>query len=245
MRIGSRTMLEWVHSQVRRSRLITRVAVATDDDRIFEAARAFGAEVYHTDPAHTSGTERVAEVAARLPEAAIVVNVQGDEPFIEPEAIDLAILPLLEGSTAPVCTLKTPLSSSKQAANPNVVKVVTDRAGRALYFSRACLPFVREAEDAAGLIYFKHLGLYVFQREFLLRFPSLPRGPLEKLEKLEQLRVLENGYSIQVVETPYDSLGVDTEEDLAQARRRAADPGWYGLRRHPQTLLAHGAKQNA
>ncbi len=245
MRIGSRTMLEWVHSQVRRSRLITRVAVATDDDRIFEAARAFGAEVYHTDPAHTSGTERVAEVAARLPEAAIVVNVQGDEPFIEPEAIDQAIRPLLEGSTAPVCTLKTPLSSSKQAANPNVVKVVTDRAGRALYFSRACLPFVREAEEPAGVIYFKHLGLYVFQREFLLRFPSLPRGPLENLEKLEQLRVLENGYSIQVVETPYDSVGVDTEEDLAQARLRAADPGRHGPRRHPQPLLSHGAKQNA
>ncbi len=235
-------MLECVYEQVRRSRLVTRVAVATDDDRIFQAALAFGAEVYQTDPGHTSGTERVAEVAARIPDAAIVVNVQGDEPFIEPEAIDQAILPILEGAETPVSTLKTALTSCKQAANPNVVKVVTDRAGRALYFSRACLPFIRDGQDGAPVTYYKHLGLYVFEREFLLGFPALPRGPLEGLEKLEQLRVLENGYSIQVVETTYDSVGVDTEEDLAQARSRAGDPerNEEGLQ-----LLTRGADENA
>lgn len=235
LNIGSRTMLQCVYEQVRRSELVTRVAIATDDERIFQAARAFGAEVYQTDPTHTSGTERVAEVAARITDAAIVVNVQGDEPFIEPEAIDAAILPILEGAAAPVCTLKTPLKSSKEAANPNVVKIVTDAAGQALYFSRAAIPFVRDAADAAETPWFKHLGLYVFQRDFLLRFPGLPRGPLELLEKLEQLRVLENGYSIQVVETAYDSVGVDTEEDLAHAR----------LRYEQMMSVGHGAKQNA
>ncbi len=237
-------MLECVHAQVCRSRLVTRVVVATDDERIFQAARRFGAEVYHTDPRHTSGTERVAEVAALLPGAEIVVNVQGDEPFIEPEAIDQAIGPMLEGTGAPVATLKTALADSKQAASPNIVKVVTDRNGRALYFSRARLPLVRDEADSGNVTYYKHLGLYVFEREFLLRFPGLPRGPLEALEKLEQLRVLENGYSIQVVETAHDSVGVDTEEDLAQARLRA------GQQNQSQTqtggpVVAQGAKENA
>jgi len=213
-------MLECVWGQVRGSRLVTRVVVATDDERIERAAQAFGAEVFLTDPGHASGTDRVAEVAARVPEAALVVNVQGDEPFLHPEAIDQAIEPMLKPAAAPVCTLKTALASAEQAADPNVVKVVTDRQGRALYFSRARLPYIRDAADAAAVAWYKHLGLYVFERQFLLRFPTLPRGPLERLEKLEQLRVLENGYCIQVVETVHDSLGIDTEEDLAQARVR-------------------------
>lgn len=241
-------MLERVHARVCRSRLITRVLVATDDERIYRAAQTFGAEVWLTDPGHSSGTERVAEVAAGFPEAAIVVNVQGDEPFLEPEAIDLAIAPMLEetpaGARAPVSTLKTALRSAEQAADPNVVKVVTDREGRALYFSRARLPYVRDGADSRGVTYYKHLGLYVYERDFLLRFPTLPRGPLEALEKLEQLRVLENGYSIRVVETEHDSLGVDTEEDLAQARLRASDedqqPTQTGAR-----FVAHGAKDDA
>lgn len=229
-------MLERVHAQVCRSRLVTRVVVATDDERIYRAAQGFGAEVCHTQPGHSSGTDRVAEVAARFPEVLLVVNVQGDEPFIEPEAIDQAITPMLEEVPArartPVCTLKTALRGPEEAADPNIVKVVTDRQGRALYFSRARLPYVRDTQEAGRVIYYKHLGLYVYEREFLLRFPTLPRGPLEALEKLEQLRVLENGYTIGVVETIYDSLGVDTEEDLAEARRRA------GETTQPQTLTA-------
>ena len=225
LQIGGRTMLERVYAQVCRSRLVTRIVVATDDERVSRAALAFGAEVCRTDQGHSSGTDRVAEAVQRVPEAALVVNVQGDEPFIEPEAIDQAIAPMLEqtppSARAPVCTLKTALPSPEQAADPNVVKVVTDREGRALYFSRARLPFVRNGHQAAPIPYYKHLGLYVYEREFLLRFPKLPRGPLEALEKLEQLRVLENGYSIRVIETIHDSLGVDTEEDLAQARLRA------------------------
>jgi 3-deoxy-manno-octulosonate cytidylyltransferase (CMP-KDO synthetase) len=223
--IGGKTMIERVYSRVRGSRLVTRTVIATDDQRIFDAARRFDAEVYLTDPGHGSGTERAAEVAARFPEAGIVVNVQGDEPFLEPEAVDQAIQPMLEGIPAPVCTLKTALRSREQAADPNVVKVVTDRAGRALYFSGACLPYIRDAREAAPVAFFKHLGLYVYERQFLLGFPSLPRGPLEALEKLEQLRVLENGYAIQVVETEHDSLGVDTEADLVEARRLVEEVG--------------------
>lgn len=226
-------MLEWVYLQVRRSRLVTRVVIATDDQRIFDASRAFGAEVQLTNPQHSSGTERVAEVAGRVTDAGIIVNVQGDEPFIEPDSIDAAILPILEGAGSPVATLKTQLSSSKQAANPNVVKVVTDKHGRALYFSRAAIPFIRDAADRHLAVWFKHLGLYVFERKFLLGFGSLPRGPLENLEKLEQLRVLENGYSIHVVETTHDSVGVDTEEDLVEARRHA---------QQLETLVTQGAK---
>jgi len=227
LEIGGRTMLERVYARVCRSRLVTRVVIATDDERIHRAGQKFGAEVQLTDPGHSSGTERVAEVAARIREAPIVVNVQGDEPFIEPEAIDQAIAPMLEAAAAaagaPVCTLMTALRNAEEAADPNVVKVVTDRAGRALYFSRARVPYVRDAADARRVTYYKHLGLYVYEREFLLRFPALPRGPLEALEKLEQLRVLENGYSIRVVETEHDSLSVDTEEDLARARLQARD----------------------
>lgn len=214
-------MIECVYRQVACARRVDRVVVATDDERIVEAVRSFGGEAYLTDPAHASGTDRVAEVAARFPEAAVVVNVQGDEPFIDPAAIDQAIEPLLNGETAPVCTLKTPLRSAEDAADPNVVKVVTGLAGRALYFSRARIPYVRDASEAGSVAWQKHLGIYVYQRDFLLGFSGLPRGPLEALEKLEQLRVLENGYDIRVVETSHDSVGVDTEEDLEMARRLA------------------------
>jgi len=215
-------MLERVYRRVLRSSLVTRVAIATDDRRICDAAEAFGAEVFMTAAAHPSGTDRVAEVARCFPEFPIVVNVQGDEPFIEPEAIDQAIRPLLHDAAAPVSTLKTALTDAKQIMDPNVVKVVTDSAGRALYFSRASIPYQRDASGKPAVACFKHLGLYVYRRDFLLAFPGLSRGPLEQSEKLEQLRVLENGYAIQVVETVHDSVGVDTEEDLECARRRAA-----------------------
>ena len=219
-------MLERVWQRVGRARRVTRVAIATDDARIYEAARSFGAEVYMTDPAHPSGTDRVAEVAARL-EAGVIVNVQGDEPFIEPAAIDQAVEPLLAGEGIVISTLKTRFRNPAEAADPNIVKVVTDLKGNALYFSRLPIPFVREPPEAGGLAmfkhWFKHLGLYVYDRDFLLGYSRLPRGPLEAAEKLEQLRALENGYPIRVVETAGDSVGVDTEDDLARARTLALE----------------------
>ncbi len=199
-------MLQRVWERVKGSRLARRVAIATDDERILKAAQAFGAEAFLTRPEHASGTDRVAEVAAQL-DATIVVNVQGDEPFIDPAAIDQAIEPFLNGSSVVMSTLKTRFEDPAEASNPNVVKVVVNHLGDALYFTRAPI---------AGAA--KHLGLYVYERNFLLGYSGLKRGPLEAAERLEQLRALENGFAIRVVETGHDSLGVDTEEDLARAR---------------------------
>lgn len=210
-----------------RASCVDQVAIATDDQRIYDAARQFGAEVFMTDPAHPSGTDRVAEVAAQT-QATIVVNVQGDEPFIDPADIELAVEPM-HGGTVSMSTLKTPFRDPAAAADPNAVKVVCDLKGNALYFSRLPIPMVRDKardnDEAGGFTWFKHLGLYVYERGFLLRYPSLPRGPLEAAEKLEQLRALENGYSIRVVETAHDSVGIDTQEDLDKARALRAGEG--------------------
>jgi len=208
-------MLECVHERVARAALVSRIIIATDDERIAEDGRRFGAEVAMTRPDHPSGTDRVAEVAAGQ-DAGIVVNVQGDEPLIDPAAIDAAVRPLLEDGSLPMGTLKKRIVQERERHDPNVVKVVTDLAGNAIYFSRSLIPFPRDGGPAD---HFKHIGIYAYRREFLLRYPSLPVGPLERLEKLEQLRALENGYPIRVVETDYESIGVDTPEDLERVRR--------------------------
>jgi 3-deoxy-manno-octulosonate cytidylyltransferase (CMP-KDO synthetase) len=159
---------------------------------------------------HVSGTDRVAE-AASASNADIIVNIQGDEPMIDPAAIDAAVLGLLEHDGAPMGTLKKRIEHAAEVHDPNVVKVVTDREGNAIYFSRAPIPFYRDAAEPRS--HFKHIGLYVYRRDFLLCYPDLPVGPLERAERLEQLRALENGFRIRVVETDYESLGVDTPED--------------------------------
>jgi 3-deoxy-manno-octulosonate cytidylyltransferase (CMP-KDO synthetase) len=207
-------MLQHVWERASQARYLTEVVIATDDQRIYAAAEMFHARVIMTRPDHLSGTDRVAE-AASASNAQIIVNIQGDEPFLEPAAIDAAVLGLLEEDDIPMATLKKRIERDDEIADPNVVKVVTDRAGDALYFSRSPVPFVRETggEPAA---YFKHIGLYVYQREFLLGYPDLPVGPIERAERLEQLRALENGFKIRVVETEYESLGVDTPEDWAR-----------------------------
>jgi len=186
--------------------------IATDDERIRDAAREFSARVVMTRADHLSGTDRVAE-AASASNASLVVNIQGDEPMIDPNAIDIAILGLIESEEAPMATLKKLIERPADVTDPNVVKVVTDARGMALYFSRLPIPFAREGNAS----HFKHLGLYVYRRDFLLSYPDLPVGPLESAERLEQLRALENGYKIYVGETEYDSLGVDTPEDLQRA----------------------------
>jgi 3-deoxy-manno-octulosonate cytidylyltransferase (CMP-KDO synthetase) len=183
--------------------------VATDDERILREARRFGATARMTRAGHLSGTDRAAEVAA-ADSAGVVVNIQGDEPLIDPDAIDRAVDGLLESAEIPMGTLKKRIEDPGELTNPNVVKVVTDLAGNAVYFSRSTIPFPR----VEGAAHFKHIGLYVYRRSFLLGYSGLPVGPLEETEKLEQLRALENGYRIRVVETGYESLGVDTPEDL-------------------------------
>ena len=196
------------------SRYLSDVIIATDDDRVVRAARGFGAPVRLTRTDHISGTDRVAEVAA-TEEASIIVNIQGDEPLIDPAAIDAAIQPVARAFGAVMATLKKKIEDPREIEDPNVVKVVTNLVGAAIYFSRCAIPYARET----GAAWFKHIGLYVYQRDFLLGYSQLLVGPLERAEKLEQLRALENGYAIQVVETDYDSLGVDTPEDLERVSR--------------------------
>jgi 3-deoxy-manno-octulosonate cytidylyltransferase (CMP-KDO synthetase) len=162
---------------------------------------------------HPCGTDRVAEVASADP-AEVIVNIQGDEPLIEPGAIDAALLPLLDDPAIQMGTLKKRIEDPSEILNPNVVKVVTDLRGNAIYFSRCPIPHTRDARPSSATPYFKHIGLYVYRRDFLLGYSDLPVGPLEQAERLEQLRALENGHSIRVVETEYESLGVDTPEDL-------------------------------
>jgi 3-deoxy-manno-octulosonate cytidylyltransferase (CMP-KDO synthetase) len=197
------------------------VIVATDDSRIEAAVKAFGGRVEMTSTSHETGTDRLAEVAERI-DSEIIVNVQGDEPLIEPAMIDEAIRPLLEDDSVLMGTLKCRIRNLHDFLSPNVVKVVTDRDGFALYFSRSPLPFFRdkwndlkdEAFASGRLLCYKHVGIYVYRREFLIRYARMPQTHLECSEKLEQLRALENGCRIRVVETEHESIGVDSPADL-------------------------------
>jgi 3-deoxy-manno-octulosonate cytidylyltransferase (CMP-KDO synthetase) len=224
-------MLQHVYERASMARYLTSAIVATDDQRVFDAARAFGAPVRMTRPDHLSGTDRVAEVAS-AENAAIIVNIQADEPLIDPAAIDAAILPVVHDAGIVMSTLKKRIEDPREIADPNVVKVVANHAGDAIYFSRSPIPYCRERASsidprggspndlhARHAACFKHIGLYVYQRDFLLNYSLLPVGPLEEAERLEQLRALENGYSIRVVETEYESFGVDTPEDLERVSR--------------------------
>jgi 3-deoxy-manno-octulosonate cytidylyltransferase (CMP-KDO synthetase) len=222
-------MLQHVYERASLARYLTSTIIATDDARVYDAARGFGARVRMTRADHVSGTDRVAEIAS-AENADLIVNIQGDEPLIDPAAIDAAVLALAHDPDIPMGTLKKRIEDSSDLVNPNVVKVVTNHAGDALYFSRCPIPYVRNAGDltagesdhrhrhhqdqAAPPVHFKHIGLYIYRRDFLLAYPTLRVGPLEQFERLEQLRALENGFAIRVVETEYDSIGVDSPQDL-------------------------------
>jgi 3-deoxy-manno-octulosonate cytidylyltransferase (CMP-KDO synthetase) len=220
--IAGRPMLAWVYEAARSSPLLADVIVATDSEEVMDACRQNRWNARLTSPQHRSGTDRVYEVACSLPPqqakdglagdpgaADVYVNVQGDEPLARPEHIEALLAPMKDASVL-VSTIKTPASAA-DIDNPNAVKVVTDAAGRALYFSRATIPHDRDGSSPRR---FKHLGLYAYRKAALDRFVSLPESSLERSERLEQLRFLENGISIYVGETAFDSVGVDTEEDL-------------------------------
>jgi len=212
--IAGKPMIQHVYERTLQASTVKRVIIATDDQRIYDAVIAFGGEAQMTRDDHPSGTDRLAEVAARI-DAELVVNVQGDEPLIDPQMIDAAVAPLVADASIEMGTLCTALTDQAEYASPNVVKVVADRAGFALYFSRSPIPCGRDL--AAGAIppgAAKHVGLYVYRRDFLLTYPILPETPLEQLEKLEQLRALEHGHRIRVVATDKTSIGVDVPEDV-------------------------------
>lgn len=219
--IMGKPMVQHVYERTAGASLVSEVIVATDDERIAAAVRAFGGHAEMTSTSHETGTDRLAEVAARL-DSDIIVNVQGDEPLIDPAMIDEAILPLTRDTSILMGTLKSRIRTLHDFLSPNVVKVVTDGEGFALYFSRSPLPNFRdkwndlkdEAFASGKLLCYKHVGLYVYRRDFLLQYARMAPTFLEMAEKLEQLRVLENGYRIKVVETECESIGVDTPADL-------------------------------
>ena len=209
-------MIRHVVEASRRASMLDRVIVATDDDRIAEAVRQFGGDVAMTRPDHPTGTDRIAEVAAAIPEARIIVNIQGDEPEISPEAIDRVVGLLEDDAEAPMATLATPIRDRSVWFDPSCVKVVGSNRGRALYFSRASIPMHRDGEPDLGTeppAALLHLGIYAYRRNFLLGYAQLPDSRLEQAEKLEQLRVLEAGWPIALGVVADRSVGIDTPED--------------------------------
>ncbi|HEY7185255.1 MAG TPA: 3-deoxy-manno-octulosonate cytidylyltransferase [Vicinamibacterales bacterium] len=216
--IAGRPMIEHVYRRTAEARGVDAVVVATDDERIASAIERFGGIVRMTGSDHRTGTDRIAEVARDLP-CDIIVNVQGDLPMIEPEMIAEAIEPLTADPALVMSTLRQAIADDSDFTNPNVVKVVVDAHDHALYFSRAPIPFQRDRGTA-----FKHIGLYGYRRDFLLTFAALQQTPLERSESLEQLRALEHGFRIRAVETRFESIEVDTPEDLERVRRRLAAP---------------------
>lgn len=222
--IAGKPLIQHAWECARRCQRLSRVLVATDDERIASAARAFGAEVEMTSSTHPTGTDRLAEVARRHPDATHFVNIQGDEPRIAPELVDLLVAAMEADPDLPMATSATPLADASELANPNCVKVVLDRTGHALYFSRAPIPYPGFAAAGTALPLYRHQGLYGYTREFLLRFVGWPPSPLEQIEKLEQLRALENGAKLRVIVTDYDSAGIDTPEDAARLEAALTGP---------------------
>lgn len=218
-------MIQHVYKRCLQAESLDRVLVATDDDRIREAVADFGGEAIMTGEGHRSGTDRIAEAIAGI-DAGIVVNIQGDEPLIEPKVIDAAIRPLLENPDIPMGTIACPLER-KELNSPDVVKVVMNANHRALYFSRSPVPYIRD-EATAGLSgnpHWKHIGLYVYRREFLIQFTQYKPTPLELAEQLEQLRALEHGHVIHVEPVGYSAAAVDTEQDLERVRQHFQTTG--------------------
>jgi 3-deoxy-manno-octulosonate cytidylyltransferase (CMP-KDO synthetase) len=216
--LAGKPMIQRVYERARLAQRADRVIVATDDERIVKAVEGFGGEARMTRVDHRTGTERVAEVAAHT-EGDVFVNVQGDEPLLDPVAVDTAVNSLLEEPAAAVATVATPLHSAADIMDPNVVKVVLDFDENALYFSRAPIPWVRDTASKIQVRHLKHLGLYVFQRDALLEYPTLPQGELERIEQLEQLRWMENGWKIRVAEVEHDAVSVDVPADVERVEK--------------------------
>ena len=225
--IKGKPMIQWVFEQASKAKLVSEVIVATDDSRILETVNTFGGNAVMTSVNHESGTDRIAEVV-RNKKCEIVVNVQGDEPLISPVNIDLIVQPLLEGISESTVTLRILIKSLDELMDRNITKVVVDKSGSALYFSKALIPWDRDniiqnsPVDPLKPFWYKHIGLYAYRKNFLMEFGSLATSGLEQIEKLEQLRILENGFNIKVVETILDSIGVDCEADLVTVEKRLA-----------------------
>jgi 3-deoxy-manno-octulosonate cytidylyltransferase (CMP-KDO synthetase) len=214
VKIGDRPMVQCVYEAAKSCRDFSKVVVATDSQLVADCVRQFGGEVEMTRSDHTTGTDRVAEVAERYPEMTAVANVQGDQPFVTPQMLSQLIAPYLQGESPDMTTLACPLNLKTGHQDPNTVKVLCDRHDRALYFSRAAIPYFR---NSGAVPVFHHLGLYAFRQDFLAKYARLTPTPLEECEALEQLRVLEHGFEIRVCQTETASLEINTPEDLIKA----------------------------
>lgn len=224
VQIAGKPMVQRVYERAKLAKMASRVIVATDDERIVNAVEAFGGEVRMTRSDHRTGTERIAEVAAHT-DGQIFVNVQGDEPVLDPAAVDTAVSSLLEDPPAAIATVAVPIRTPSDIMDPNVVKTVLNFDGNALYFSRAPIPWVRDTGGHVQARHLKHLGLYAFQRDALLEYPTLPQGELERIEQLEQLRWMENGWKIRVAEVQHDAVSVDVPEDVNRVEQILAASG--------------------
>ncbi|MEW6100943.1 MAG: 3-deoxy-manno-octulosonate cytidylyltransferase [Candidatus Omnitrophota bacterium] len=216
--IFGKPMLQHVWERAKEALTLEDLIIACDDERVAEVAASFGAKVALTSKGHLSGSDRIAEVINPL-DAKVVINIQADEPLIHSTMIDAVASALLNDKDAAMATIMKRISDPRQINDPNVVKVVVDKNNFALYFSRAAIPFLSQTSEIGQAVYFKHIGLYGYTKDFLFTYRNLPASRLEKTEKLEQLRVLEEGFRIKVIETKYDTLGVDTPEDLEKVRQ--------------------------
>ena len=219
--ICGHTMVEWVYKRALKSKL-DGVVVATDDERIVDEVKSFGGNVILTRKDHINGTSRIAEVCETYTDYDVIVNIQGDEPLIEPDMLNSIIDSFIEDNTIPMSTLKYKLTDMAEIENPNAVKVVTDKNDFAIYFSRSVIPYPRNLNMNN---YYKHVGIYGYKRDFVMEYAKMASTPLELSESLEQLRVLENGYKIKVLETPYKIIGVDTQEELERVRESITKNG--------------------
>ena len=213
IRVKNKPIIQWVYERASLSKLADEVIVATDDKNIYETVKSFGGNAVMTSDDHKSGSDRIAEIVLKDKNIDIVVNVQGDEPLIQPESIDLAINALIKDKKADISTLIRIIKDREELLNPNVVKAVIDNNGYALYFSRAPLPYERNCGESP---YYAHIGLYGYRRESLLKMTEYPQSSLEKAESLEQLRALQNGLRIKTLLVDYKPVGIDTEEDLVR-----------------------------
>ena len=215
--ILGKPMIQHVWERAKQSKVLDDLIIACDDERVADVAKGFGAKVVFTAKGHACGTDRIIEVVNPL-DVKAVVNIQGDEPFVHPVMIDMVAQALLGDKTLNMVTIMKKIEDTHEINNPHVVKVVVDKNNFALYFSRAAIPFHAPDSEVKSPVYYKHIGLYGYTKDFLFTYRNLPASKLEAMEKLEQLRVLEEGYRIKVIETKFDTVGVDTPEDLEKAK---------------------------
>ena len=221
-RLSGKSLLQWSWENAALSHSLDKLIIACDNDKIKQEASEFGAEVVLTSVDHTSGTDRIAEAVADI-DAEIIINIQADEPLIHSAVIDSLAQTMLADSELTMATVKKKIEQEEEIKSPNVVKVICDKSDFAIYFSRYALPFYRQKN--AQKVYYKHLGIYAYTKDFLYTFKNLPESGLEGAEKLEQLRALEAGHKIKVIETSFDSWGVDTEEDLVKVEEILSEKG--------------------